>query len=86
MHGNKYRHVGRRFFFVVFVEENTTMSSTRYFENHVSYFVQKPKEVDPIKLISLRQVTVSIALKYEITAYEKQQNQGIDDCNTFFSH
>ena len=26
--------------FVAFVEDNATMSSIRYFENHVSYFVQ----------------------------------------------
>ena len=37
--------------FVAFVEDNATKSSIRYFENHVSYLVQKPKEVDPIKLI-----------------------------------
>ena len=41
------------FIFVAFVKDNATMSSTRYFENHVSYFVEKPNEVDPIKLISL---------------------------------
>ena len=38
----------------------------RYFENHASYFVLKPKEEDPIKLISLRQISLSIALKYII--------------------
>ena len=38
--------------FVAFVEDNATMSSIEYFENHVSHCA-KPKEVDPIKLISL---------------------------------
>ena len=54
--------------FVAFVKDNATVSSIRYFENHVSYFCAKPKEVrvDPIKLISLRQISVSIALKYII--------------------
>ena len=36
--------------FVAFVEDNATMSSIQYFENHVTYFVQKPKEADSIKL------------------------------------
>ena len=40
-------------------------------------FCAKPKEVDPIELISLRQVCVSIALKYEINIsvikYEHQR-------------
>ena len=48
---------------VAFVEDNVTMSSIRYFENHVSYFCGKPKEVDPIKLIS-PQVSVLIPPKY----------------------
>ena len=52
--------------FVAYVEDNATMSSIRYFENHVLYFVQKPKEVDPISRISLRQISASIALKYII--------------------
>ena len=51
---------------MAFVEENATMSSIQYFENHVSYFVQKPKEVNPFKLISLRQISFLIALKYII--------------------
>ena len=46
-----------------FVEDNANMSSIRYFENQVSYYGQKLKEVDPIKLISLRQISVSRALK-----------------------
>ena len=29
----------RRNVFVAFVEDNATMSSVRYFENHASYFV-----------------------------------------------
>ena len=41
------------FIFVAFVEDNATMSSIRYFENHA-----KPKEADPIKLISLRQISL----------------------------
>ena len=36
--------------FVAFVEDNATISSIRYFENHVSYFMQK--EVDPTKFLS----------------------------------
>ena len=52
--------------FVAYVEDNATMSSIRYFENHVSYFVQKPKEVDLIEFTSLQQISVSIALKYTI--------------------
>ena len=43
--------------FVVFVKDHATMSSIQYFENHVSYFVHN-KEVDPIKLISLRQISL----------------------------
>ena len=50
--------------FVAFDGDNATMSSIGYFENHVSYFVQKPKKVDPIKHISLRQLNILIALKY----------------------
>ena len=42
------------------------MSSIQYFENHIWKFCAKPKEVDPIKSISLRQISVSIALKYII--------------------
>ena len=42
------------------------MSSIAYFENHELYFFVKPKEVDPVKLISLRQISISIALKYII--------------------
>ena len=48
---------------VAFVNDNATMSSILYFENHVSILC---KTEDPIKLISLRQVSVSIALKYII--------------------
>ena len=51
------------FLFVPF--DNATVSSIWYSKNHVSYFT-KPKEVDLIKLISLRQTSVSIALKYII--------------------
>ena len=42
--------------FMAFVEDNGTMSSIQYFENHLSYFVQNRREVDPIELISQRQV------------------------------
>ena len=48
--------------FVAFIEDNTTMSSIRYFEKSCIVFCAKPKEVDPIKLISLLQISVSIAL------------------------
>ena len=58
------------FVFVAFVEVNATMSSIRYFEDHASYFVQNRKEVDPIKLISLQQTSLSIALKYIINNTE----------------
>ena len=44
---------GNTVYFVAFVEDNATMSSVRYFENHVSKFCAKPKEVDRIKPISL---------------------------------
>ena len=52
--------------FVAFVEDNATMSSIRYFENHVSYFCATSKEVVPITLISLLQMSacISIELKY----------------------
>ena len=50
---------------VAFVVDNATMSSIRYFKNHASFFF-KPKEVDPIKLISIRQVSLSIAIKFII--------------------
>ena len=30
--------------FVEFIEDNATMSSIRYFENHVSYFVQNRRK------------------------------------------
>ena len=36
--------------FAVFVADNTTMSSTQYFENHVNVSRSKPKEVNPIKV------------------------------------
>ena len=50
--------------FVAFVEDNATMSSIRYFENRSCIvFCAKLKEADPIELISLRQISVSIALK-----------------------
>ena len=32
------------FFFVAFDEDNATMSSIRYFENHISYFVQNRRK------------------------------------------
>ena len=55
-------------FFVAFVEDNATMNSIGYIENHdCIVFCAKPtEEVDPIKLISLRQTSVSIELKYII--------------------
>ena len=52
--------------FVAFVEDNAIMSSVRYYEYLISYFFAKPKEVDPVKLISLGQISLSIALKYII--------------------
>ena len=45
--------------FVAFVEE-----FNKVFRKSCRAFCAKPKEVDPIKLISLRQINVSIALKY----------------------
>ena len=59
-----YERSDLRSVFVAFVEDNSTMTSIRYFENYGSYFCAKPKEANPIKLISL--TSVSIALKYEI--------------------
>ena len=32
------------FFLVAFVKDNATMSSIRYFENHVSYLVQNRRK------------------------------------------
>ena len=58
-------------FIVAFVKDNATMSSIRYFENHISYFA-KPKEADPIKLISLLQLSVSTALNYIINNTEQR--------------
>ena len=49
-------------YFVAFVEDNATMSSIRYFENHLSYFVQNRRKQTQSKRISLRQ-SVSVALK-----------------------
>ena len=55
------------YIFVAFVDDNATMNSILYFENHISYLIySKPKEVDPIKLISLQEISLSIALKYII--------------------
>ena len=51
---------------VAFVEDRATMISIRYFEKSCIVFCAKPKEVDPIKLISLCRMSVSIALKYMI--------------------
>ena len=53
------------YIFVAFVEDNATKSSIPYFENQY-VFCAKPKEIDPIKLIFLRQIRVSITLKYMI--------------------
>ena len=47
-----------------FVEDNDAMSSIRYFEKSCNIICAKPKEVNPMKLISLRQISVSTALKY----------------------
>ena len=63
-----HRHAS--LFFVAYVEDHATLSSIRYFENHVSLFCATwPKEVDPIKLISLQQI------KYfsRTQIYNKQQ-------------
>ena len=68
--------------FVAFVKDNATMSSIRYCENHA-----KPREVDPIRLISLRQISLSMALNYIINnsvREKKKPNRRIDDCNSFF--
>ena len=40
--------------FVAFVEDIATMSSIRYFENHVAYILCKTEGNRPIKQISLR--------------------------------
>ena len=54
--------------FVAFVKDNATMSSIRYFKNHVEIhrILCKTEELDPIKLIFLRQISLSIAFKYII--------------------
>ena len=49
-----------------FVEDNATMSSIRYFENHACILCKTEGSSDPIKLISLQQISLSIALKYII--------------------
>ena len=36
--------IDRNIIFVAFVEDNAAMSSIRYFENHVSYFVQNRRK------------------------------------------
>ena len=66
VHGSMTLNVLGKGLSVAFVEDSATMSSIRHLENHVSYFVQKPQEVNPIKHISLRQISVSIAFKYII--------------------
>ena len=51
-------------------------------------FCAKQKEVGPIKLISLRQISVSIAIKYIInnSVWKYRIRSSIDDCHTFFCH
>ena len=56
---------------VAFVEDIATMSSIPYFENRSIVFCKKPKEIDPVRLISPRQTSVSIALKYIINSVLK---------------
>ena len=75
--------------FVIFVEDNATMSSIQYFENHVSYFEQdlrKKTLLKLISLISLRQVFRLYSNMKLTIASENKQNQGIDDCMNFFFH
>ena len=38
------KQIGKDIIFVAFVEDSATMSSIRYFENHVSYFVQNRRK------------------------------------------
>ena len=38
------RSIKLKIIFVAFVEDNGTISSIRYFENHVSYFVQNRRK------------------------------------------
>ena len=52
--------------FVAFVVRQCLYEFNRVFWKSCIVFCAKPKEVDPIKLISLRQTSVSIALKYII--------------------
>ena len=61
IHRDKYDGKENSLIFVAFVEDNATMSSMRYF-----VLCAKPKEADTIKLISQRQISVSITLKYII--------------------
>ena len=51
---------------IIFVEDNAAMSSVRYFEKSCIGFCAKPKEIDPIELIPLQQISGPIALKYRI--------------------
>ena len=53
-------------FYVAFVVDNAIMNSIPYFLKSCIVFCAKAKEVDPIKFISLRQTSVSIALKYKV--------------------
>ena len=42
--GSSKSHSVTALVFVAFVEDNATMSSIRYFENHASYFVQNRRK------------------------------------------
>ena len=52
--------------FVALVEDNATMSSIPGILKIMYRILCKTNEVDPIKLISLRHISVSITLKYMI--------------------
>ena len=57
-----------KYIFMAFFEDNTTMSSIRYFENHIRYFVQNWRKKTQLTSISVWQISVSIALKYIVTS------------------
>ena len=50
--------------FVVFVDDNATMSSIWYFENHATYFVQNRGKQALWNSIPIITISVSTTLKY----------------------
>ena len=67
---------------VAFVEDDATSSSIRYFENHVSYFVKNRRKQTLLNSFPYNKYSTQVY--NEQRRIKKKQNQGIDDCNTFF--